>query len=54
MATRGIFDAELLRVRDEYAALLQKHKELEVKYSDLAAQSQGRLADREKHIEYLE
>jgi chromosome segregation ATPase len=54
VATRGIFDGELLRTRDEYAALLQRHKDLELKYADLNTQSNNRLADREKHIEYLE
>jgi BMFP domain-containing protein YqiC len=54
VTTRGIFDSELLRTRDELAALLQKYKDLELKHSDLATQSNNRLSDREKHIEYLE
>jgi hypothetical protein len=54
VTTRGMFDSELLRVRDEYGMLLQKYKDLEMKHGDLNTQANNRLNDREKHIEYLE
>lgn len=50
VTTRGMFDSELLRVKDDYSALQQKHKDLELKYLDMNTQGNNRLNDREKHI----
>lgn len=54
VTTRGMFDSEILRVKDDYSAIQQKHKDLELKYLDLNTQANNRVSDREKHIEYLE
>lgn len=49
-----MFDAELGRVKDDYAIVLQKYKDQEAKLADFSSQAAARLSDREKHIQYLE
>lgn len=51
---RNIFDAEMGRVKDDYAMVLQKYKDQEIKFADMGNQAAGRLNDRDKHIQYLE
>ena len=53
VAQRGMFDSEIARLEDDNAILLQKLKDTELKASDCNAQAANRLADRERHIEYL-
>ena len=54
LTNRNLFDAELGRVKDDYALVLQKCKDQEIKLSEQSSQAAARLNDREKHIEYLE
>ena len=54
VTNRNMFDAELGRVKDDYAMVLQKYKDQELKLADVSNQSAARLNDREKHIQYLE
>jgi hypothetical protein len=54
VSNRNMFDAELGRVKDDYAMVLQKYKDQELKLADVSNQSAARLNDREKHIQYLE
>ena len=54
VTNRNLFDAELGRVKDDYAMVLQKYKDQEVKLADINNQSATRLNDRDKHIQYLE
>ena len=53
VTNRNLFDAELGKVKDDYAMVLQKYKDQEIKLADVNNQSTIRLNDREKHIEYL-
>ena len=54
VTNRNLFDAELGKVKDDYAMVLQKYKDQEIKLSDINTQSATRLNDRDKHIQYLE
>ena len=53
MTNRNLFDAELGKVKDDYAMVLQKYKDQEIKLADINNQSAARLSDRDKHIQYL-
>ncbi len=54
VTTRGIFDSEVIRLKDQLSALSQKHKDLQLRHADLNSQATNRLNDREKHIQYLQ
>ena len=49
-----MFDAEMARMQDDYSTLNQKYKDAQQKIVDLSSQAANRLADREKHIDYLQ
>lgn len=53
VTNRNLFDAELGKVKDDYAMVLQKYKDQEIKLADINNQSAARLSDRDKHIQYL-
>lgn len=54
MSNRNIFDSEMMRMRDENNVLMYKLKDLEIKVTEMDAQLNNKIADREKHIGYLE
>lgn len=54
VTNRNLFDAQLGKVKDDYAMVLQKYKDQQIKLADINAQSAARLNDRDKHITYLE
>ena len=53
MTNRNLFDAELGKVKDDYAMVLHKYKDQEIKLSEFNNQSAVKLNDRDKHIQYL-
>ena len=54
VTNRNLFDAELGKVKDDYAMVLHKYKDQEIKLSEFNNQSSVKLNDRDKHIQYLE
>lgn len=53
MNNRSVFDNEIARIKEDYAVLLQRCKEQDLKLADVSSQAANKLNDREKHIQYL-
>lgn len=54
VTNRNIFDSEILRIKDDYAAMINKCKEQEIKLADISAQASAKISERDRHIDYLE
>lgn len=44
MTNRNIFDSEISRIKDDYAAMINKCKEQEIKLADVSSQAAAKVS----------